>query len=71
MVSVGEILRIKVPCTLAENEDCESFRYAPILQFGSLFVNEKILPSMKPMPMATKPHITSFNEYEIGGDSRV
>jgi len=65
MISVEDLPRIKRKCLLAENNYCDSTLFAPILQFGSVFVNTTYLPSMIAMPMPVRPHLPCFNDWQL------
>jgi hypothetical protein len=65
MISVEDLPRIKRKCLLAENNYCDSVLFAPILQFGSVFMNTDYLPSMIAMPMPVRPHLPCFNDWQL------
>ena len=67
MISVEDLPRIKQLCLWEGNNFCDSNLFAPILQFGSVFVNTEYLPSLVPMPMPAQPHLPCFNQWQLSG----
>mmetsp|Transcript_26863 Transcript_26863/g.48444 ORF Transcript_26863/g.48444 Transcript_26863/m.48444 type:complete len:646 (+) Transcript_26863:90-2027(+) len=65
MMSTGDAPRIKRECLSPESKYCGSKRFAPILQFGSIFVNTEYLPSMVAMPLPVRPHMPCFDEWQV------
>ena len=66
LLSTGDIPRIRQSCLFHEKK-CKSDKFAPILQFGSVFVDKIYLPSMIAMPQPVRPHITCFDEWQLKG----
>ena len=59
--------RIRRPCLFEDNNFCKSDNWAPILQFGSVLVDTKYMPSVIPMPQSPRPHIPCVDEYQSTG----
>jgi len=69
LLSTGDMPRIRRPC-LFETEGkgyCKSTNWAPILQFGSILVDSKYMPSVIAMPQSPRPHIPCISEYQSSG----
>jgi len=64
MMSCGDAPRIYARCLNPETRHCGSKAFAPILQFGSVFVDADILPSMIAMPLPVRPHLPCFDEWQ-------
>ena len=68
MLSTGDAPRVKNTCLgLTEYGDtnyCGSINFAPILQFGSVFMDSQYLPSMIAMPVPVRPHLPCFDEWQ-------
>ena len=67
LISVGDMPRVRRPCLFEENKYCKSENWAPILQFGSVLVDTKYMPSVIPMPQSPRPHIPCVDEYQSSG----
>ena len=65
MMSCGDAPRIKTPCYDKSNDYCHSSKFAPILQFGSVYIDTNILPSAIAMPMPVRPHIPCFDDWQL------
>ena len=66
MLSCGDSPRIKQSCIFVKSKHyCGSADFAPILQFGSVFVNTNYLPSMIAMPQPVRPHLPCFDDWQI------
>ncbi|KAL9188265.1 hypothetical protein ACHAXT_006643 [Thalassiosira profunda] len=70
MMSTGDAPRIKIGCLRASNNYCHSVDFAPILNFGSVFVTEQLLPTMVAMPLPVRPHAPCFDEWQVSGSQR-
>jgi len=66
VVSTGDIPRLRQPCLLKENH-CQAEKFAPILQFGSVYSDESFFPSMIAMPQPVRPHTPCFEEWHREG----
>lgn len=67
MLSTGDAPRISRHC-LEDRDHCGSADYAPILQFGSVFVEGGIYPTMIAMPLPVRPHVACFDEWMVTDD---
>ena len=67
LLSVGSAPRLQQHCVLPESGYCGSGTFAPILQFGSVFVAEKYLPSTVAMPMTVQPHLPCLVQFREEG----
>ena len=65
MMSCGDAPRIKSRCYDKANDYCQSSKFAPILQFGSVYIDTDILPSAIAMPMPVRPHIPCFDDWQL------
>ncbi|KAL7540603.1 hypothetical protein ACHAXR_010245, partial [Thalassiosira sp. AJA248-18] len=70
MMSTGDAPRIHNYCLRSDNNYCHSVDYAPILQFGSVFQDTNLLPSMIAMPMPVRPHLPCFDEWQYSGKDK-
>jgi len=65
MLSCGDAPRIKRQCMSSEkNNYCGNADFAPILQFGSVFVDTNYSPTMIAMPQPVRPHLPCFDEWQ-------
>eukprot|EP00581_Thalassiosira_minuscula_P014683 CAMPEP_0183717658 /NCGR_PEP_ID=MMETSP0737-20130205/11210_1 /TAXON_ID=385413 /ORGANISM="Thalassiosira miniscula, Strain CCMP1093" /LENGTH=608 /DNA_ID=CAMNT_0025947135 /DNA_START=175 /DNA_END=2001 /DNA_ORIENTATION=+ len=71
MMSTGDAPRMHQRCLLFAPDYCESADFAPILQFGSVFTDTNIFPSMIAMPLPVRPHIPCFDEWQVTGGTHV
>jgi hypothetical protein len=66
MISCGDNPSVKQQCLhfSETNNYCDSVEFAPILHFGSIFVNTIYLPSAVAMPPPVMPHLPCFHEWQ-------
>ena len=67
LLSVGSAPRLQQHCVLPESGYCGSGTFAPIMQFGSVFVSDAYLPSMVAMPMTVQPHLPCLEQFREKG----
>ena len=65
VITCSDAPRVWGTCLMQENNFCDSNLFAPILQFGSVFVNTEYLPSMIAMPVWNYPHLPCFNDWQL------
>ncbi|EED91382.1 predicted protein, partial [Thalassiosira pseudonana CCMP1335] len=65
LMSTGDAPRLRGPCLLEQRRYCKSDEFAPILQFGSVYADGKMMPSMIAMPQPVRPHLPCFEEWQL------
>ena len=65
LLSTGDVPRLHAWC-LADRARCGAAGFAPILNFGSSYVDATLLPSNVAMPTAVRPHAPCFDEWQAG-----
>jgi len=68
LVSTGDLPKLNRFCTALDENHCNSKNFAPILQFGSGYRDEAILPSMIIMPPEPRMHLRCLNDYQQLGE---
>lgn len=66
-VSTGDVIRLKCDCVVEKDrlsmpDICQNDKFAPILQFGSVYKDPTILPSVVTMPVWG--HLPCFEEWQ-------
>jgi hypothetical protein len=65
-VSTGDVIKLMCKCVVGdERPNCQSDKFAPILQFGSVYKDPTILPTLVTMPVWQ--HLPCFEEWQKNG----
>jgi hypothetical protein len=65
-VSTGDVIKLMCKCVVGDQgSNCQNNKFAPILQFGSVYKDPTILPTLVTMPVWQ--HLPCFEEWQKDG----